>query len=265
MIAKHIGGTNMLFDTHAHFNDKRFKDDRDEAIKKAFESGVSYILNVSYNIPSLDDSVSLSRKYSYIYAAVGIHPHYSKEMNDEVFEKIASLAGDKKVVGIGEIGLDYYRDLSPRYVQKDCFVRQINLAKEVKLPIIVHIRDANEDALNILKNENAREVGGIIHSFSGDINMAKEVIENNFYISVGGPITYRNAGKLVDVVKYVPLDRLLIETDCPYLTPEPFRGRRNDSSLVRLVAEKIADIKGKTFDDIADITTSNAKRLFNIE
>ena len=254
----------MLFDTHAHFNDKRFKDDRDEAIKKAYESGVSYILNVSYNILSLGDSVSLSRKYSYIYAAVGIHPHYSKEMNDEVFEKIANLADDKKVVGIGEIGLDYYRDLSPREVQKDCFVRQINLAKEVRLPIIVHIRDANDDALKVLKNENAREVGGIIHSFSGDIDMAKEVIENNFYISVGGPVTYRNAGKLIDVVKYLPLDRLLIETDCPYLTPEPFRGRRNDSSLVRLVAEKIADIKGKTFDEIADITTNNAKRLFNI-
>ncbi|KNY29184.1 TatD family hydrolase [Pseudobacteroides cellulosolvens] len=254
----------MLFDTHAHFNDKRFKDDRDEAIKKAYESGVSYILNVSYNIPSLEQSISLSRKYSYIYAAVGIHPHYSKEMNDEVLEKVRSLAKNNKVVGIGEIGLDYYRDLSPREVQKDCFVRQIDLAKEIKLPIIVHIRDANEDALKVLKDENAREVGGIIHSFSGDINMAREVMENNFYISVGGPVTYRNAGKLIDVVKYVPLDRLLIETDCPYLTPEPFRGNRNDSSLVRLVAEKIAEIKDKTFDEIAEITTNNAKRLFKI-
>jgi TatD DNase family protein len=254
----------MLFDTHAHFNDKRFKEDRDEVINKAYESGVSYILNVSYNIPSLEHSVSLSKRYSYIYAAVGIHPHYSKEMNDEVLDKVRSLTQNKKVVAIGEIGLDYYRDLSPKEIQKKWFIKQIDLAKEIKLPIIVHIRDANEDAVKLLKDQNAREVGGIIHSFSGDINMAKEVMNNNFYISVGGPVTYRNAGRLVDVVKYVPEDRLLIETDCPYLTPEPFRGRRNDSSLVRLVAEKIASIKDKTFDEIAEITTNNAKRLFQI-
>jgi TatD DNase family protein len=254
----------MLFDTHAHFNDNRFKEDRDEVINKAYERGVSYILNVSYNIPSLEHSVSLSKRYSYIYAAVGIHPHYSKEMNDEVLDKVRSLTQNKKVVAIGEIGLDYYRDLSPREIQKKWFIKQIDLAKEIKLPIIVHIRDANEDAVKVLKDQNAREVGGIIHSFSGDINMAKEVMDNNFYISVGGPVTYRNAGRLVDVVKYVPEDRLLIETDCPYLTPEPFRGRRNDSSLVRLVAEKIASIKGKTFDEVAEITTNNAKRLFQI-
>ncbi len=255
----------MLFDTHAHFNDNRFKHDRDEAINNAHESGVSYILNVSYNIPSLDHSVSLSKRYNYIYAAVGIHPHYSKEMTDEVLNKVRSLAGNKKVVGIGEIGLDYYRDLSPREVQKDCFIKQIALAKELNLPIIVHIRDANEDALNVLKSENAKEVGGIIHSFSGDVKMAKEVLDNNFYISVGGPVTYRNVRNLVDVVKFVPDDKLLIETDCPYLTPEPFRGKRNDSSFVRLVAEKVAEIKGKNFEEIANITTANAKRLFNID
>jgi len=254
----------MLFDTHAHFNDNRFKYDRDEAIKSAHESGVSYILNVSYNISSLEQSVSLSRRYSYIYAAVGIHPHYSKDMNTEVLDKIRTLAENKKVVGIGEIGLDYYRDLSPRDDQKKLFVRQIDLAKDLKLPIIVHIRDANEDALNVLKDEDAKAVGGIIHSFSGDVNMARQVLDNNFYISVGGPVTYHNTRNLVDVIKFIPDDRLLIETDCPYLTPEPFRGKRNDSSLVRLVAEKIAEIKGMSFEEIANITTNNAKRLFNI-
>lgn len=254
----------MLFDTHAHFNDNRFRHDRDEAISKAHESGVSYILNVSYNIPSLEQSVSLSRRYRYIYAAVGIHPHYSKEMNDEVLNKIRSLTTNKKVVAIGEIGLDYYRDLSPRDVQKKWFVQQIDLAKELKLPIIVHIRDANEDALKVLKDTNAKEVGGIIHSFSGDVKMAREVLDNNFYLSVGGPVTYHSAKNLTDVVKFVPEDKLLIETDCPYLTPEPFRGKRNDSGFVRLVAEKVAEIKGKSFEEIADITTNNAKRLFNI-
>jgi len=254
----------MLFDTHAHFNDRRFNEDRDEAIRKAHDSGVSYIMNVSYDIRSMEQSVSLTKRYSYIYATVGIHPHYSKEMNDEVLKKVRSLAGDKKVVGIGEIGLDYYRDLSPRDVQKKWFAEQITLAKELKLPIVVHIRDANEDALDILKVESARDVGGIIHSFSGDIKMAREVLENNFYISVGGPITYHNARSLRDVVKFVPIEKLLIETDCPYLTPEPFRGKRNDSSLVRFVAEKIAEVKEMKFEDVARITTANALKVFNI-
>jgi len=254
----------MLFDTHAHFNDNRFKHDRDEAIKNAYKSGVSYILNVSYNIPSLEHSLSLAGRYSFIYAALGIHPHYSKDMNDDLLDKIRNLCENKKVVAIGEIGLDYYRDLSPRDVQKEWFIKQINLAKELKLPIIVHIRDANEDALDVLKAENAKEVGGIIHSFSGDIKMAKDAIDNNFYISIGGPVTYPNARNLIEVVKFVPEERLLIETDCPYLTPEPFRGKRNDSSLVRLVAEKIAEIKGKSFEEIASITTNNAKVLFGI-
>lgn len=255
----------MLFDTHAHYNDKRFANDRDQIIRKVHEDGVSYIMNVSYNLPSLEHSVSLSKRYPYIYCAVGIHPHYSKEMNYEMLDKIRSLSENKKVVAIGEIGLDYYRDLSPRDIQKKWFEEQIDLAKKVKLPIIIHIRDANEDALNVLKEKNARDVGGIIHSFSGDIKMAREVLDNNFYISVGGPVTYNNAKTLRDVVKFVPEDRLLIETDCPYLTPEPFRGKRNDSGFVKLVAQEIAHIKGKSFEEIADITTANAKRLFNIE
>jgi len=255
----------MLFDTHAHFNDHRFKDDRDQVITKAYESGVAYIMNVSYNLSSLEHSVSLARRYDYIYAAVGIHPHYAKEMDDQVLQKIRSLTTNQKVLAIGEIGLDYYRDLSPREVQQTWFIKQIELAKEVKLPIVVHIREANEDALQVLKAEHAQEVGGIIHSFSGDLRMAREVMDRNFYISVGGPVTYRNAKNLVEVVKFVPEDRLLIETDCPYLTPEPFRGARNDSSLVRLVAEKIAQIKGRSFEEIAQITTANAKKLFGID
>jgi hydrolase, TatD family len=226
----------MLSDTHAHFNDNRFKHDRDEAIRNAHDSGVSYILNVSY---SIEQSVSLSKKYSYIYAAVEIHPHDAKEMNEDVMNKIRHFAENEKVVAIGEIGLDYYRDLSPRDIQKKWFIKQIDLSKKLKLPIIVHIRYANEDALDVLKTENAKDVGGIIHSFSGDVKMAREVLDNNFYISVGGPVTYKNARHLIDVVRFVPDDRLLIETDCPYLTPEPFGGKRNDSSLVRLVAEKI--------------------------
>jgi TatD DNase family protein len=254
----------MLFDTHAHFDNSRFKHDRDESIRNAHDKGVSYILNVSCNIPSLEQSVSLSGKYSYIYAAVGVHPHYVKDMNEEIINKIRRLAENKKVVAIGEIGLDYYRDLSPRGIQKKWFIEQIGLAKKLKLPIIVHTRNSDEDAFNVLKAENAKDVGGIIHSFSGDVKMAKVALDNNFYISISGPVTYNNSMNLINAVRFVPDDRLLIETDCPYLTPEPFRGRRNDSSMVRLVAEKIAEIKGRSFEEIANMTTNNAKRLFNI-
>ncbi|MCX7921362.1 MAG: TatD family hydrolase [Clostridia bacterium] len=254
----------MLFDTHAHYNDNRFKHDRYEAIEMAHNSGVSYILNVSYSIPSLNQSISLSKRFSYVYAAVGIHPHYASELNDELLNQIRSLAANKKVVALGEIGLDYYRNLSPQDVQKLWFAKQIALAKELDLPIIVHNRDAHEDVYSILKSEDAKTVGGVIHSYSGNVEMARKLLDNNFYISISGPVTYRNAKELADVVRFVPGDRLLIETDCPYLTPEPFRGKRNDSSLVRLVAERIAEIRGASLEEIARVTTDNAKRLFRI-
>ncbi|HEX9059494.1 MAG TPA: TatD family hydrolase [Clostridia bacterium] len=255
----------MFFDTHAHFNDRRFADDREAAIKNAYDSGVSYILNVSYDEKSMQHSVSLSGKYSFIYAAVGIHPHYAEKMDNNLLEKVKSLSTKSKVVAIGEIGLDYFRDLSPRDIQKKWFKRQIELSSEVKLPIIIHVRDAYEDMVEIIKATDARNSGGIIHSFMGDIRTAREVLDNNFYISFSGPITYKNARDLIDVVKFVPEDRILIETDCPYLTPEPHRGKRNDSSLVVHVTEKIAEIKGKSVEEIANITTGNAKRLFNIQ
>ncbi|HHW47786.1 MAG TPA: TatD family hydrolase [Clostridiaceae bacterium] len=254
-----------LFDSHAHYDDARFQDDRDEALQRAFDSGVKYILNASSDVESAKVAISLARKFDFVYAAVGVHPHNVENINDGTLSILLDFASDHKVVAIGEIGLDYYYDNSPRELQRYWFSKQINLAKELSLPVIVHNRESHEDALRIIKNEGAREVGGVFHCYSGSVEMARELLDNEFYISVGGTVTFKNAKKIIDVVKYVPLDRLLIETDCPYLTPEPYRGRRNESVYVRLVAEKVAEIKGVCFEEIAGITTENAKRLFRIK
>ncbi len=255
----------MLFDTHAHYNDQRFEEDRHEIIRNAHEEGVSYILNASSDIPSISFSVSLSQEYDFVYAAVGVHPHNAAEIDESLLETLKEYAKMPKTVAIGEIGLDYYYDNSPREIQKYWFARQIGLAKSLNLPIIVHDRDAHEDVMNIIKAEDAKAVGGVMHCFSGSVEMARDLLDMNFYISIGGPVTFKNAKKAIEAVKYVPMDRLLIETDSPYLTPEPFRGKRNYSGYVGLVAEKIAGIKGVTFEEIAEITTNNAKRLFGIK
>lgn len=255
----------MFFDSHAHYDDERFKDDRFETIMKAYESGVTYILNASSNIASSVDTVSLTREFDFVYGAVGVHPHCADEINDDTYKTLKELTKEDKIVAIGEIGLDYYYEYSPKDVQKLHFAKQIALAKELNLPIIVHDRDAHKDTMDIIKSENAKDTGGVFHCYSGSVEMLKEVLDNNFYISVGGALTFKNAKKLVEVVEYVPLDRLLIETDCPYLTPEPHRGKRNDSSYVRYVAEKISDIRGIETEKVAEITMDNAKRLFGIK
>lgn len=254
----------MLFDTHAHYDDEKFAEDRYEVIEKAYESGVSYIINASTDIKSCEDSLAYAHRYEYVYAAVGIHPHEVSGIDDNTLDRVAQLAKDEKVIAIGEIGLDYYYDFAPREIQKHWFAQQINLARELKLPIIVHDRDAHQDSMDIIKQQKANEVGGVFHCYSGSVEMAKELLKHNFYISVGGSLTFKNAKKLVEVVQWIPLDKLLIETDCPYLTPEPFRGKRNDSSYVRLVAEKVAQIKDMSFEMVAEATFNNAKKLFSI-
>ncbi|MDQ2086360.1 TatD family hydrolase [Herbivorax sp. ANBcel31] len=254
----------MFFDSHAHYDDEKFNEDRREIIKEAFKNGVSYILNASSSRESVPKAVSLADEYENFYAAIGIHPHDAKDMDEEFIEVLEDYAKNKKVVAIGEIGLDYYYDFSPKSIQKNVFERQINLAKDIKLPIIIHDRDAHEDVLNIVKNEKAKEVGGVFHCFSGSVEMAKIVMDNNFYISLGGTVTFKNARKAVEVAEYVPIERLLIETDCPYLAPEPYRGKRNYSGYVKFVAQKIADIKGMELEEVAQKTTDNAKKIFKI-
>lgn len=254
----------MLFDTHAHYDDEKFALDRYDVIEKAYSSGVSYIINAATDIKSCEESLAFAHKYEYVYAAIGIHPHEVGKVDENTLSRIGQLAKEDKVVAIGEIGLDYYYDTAPREIQKHWFAQQINLARDLKLPIIVHDRDAHQDSMDILKGNKANEVGGVFHCYSGSVEMAKELLNYNFYISVGGALTFKNAKKLVEVVRWMPMDRLLIETDSPYLTPEPHRGKRNDSSYVRFVAEKVAQIKQLSFEEVAKVTLDNAKKLFRL-
>jgi len=255
----------MLFDTHAHLDDDRFDKDRDETIIQCQRDGVELILNAGSNIETSVKAIALAKKYEFIYAAVGVHPHDAAEMDEETAGVLAALAGNRKVRAIGEIGLDYHYDLSPRDVQRQRFVEQIDLARQLKLPIIVHDREAHGDVMDIFKKTRIKEVGGVLHSFSGSAEMALECIKLGLYISISGPVTFENARKTVEAVKQVPLDMLLIETDSPYLTPVPYRGKRNYPGYVRLVAEKIAEIKGISFEEVARQTLENGKRLFGIE
>lgn len=254
----------MLFDTHAHLNATQFNEDVEQVIERARAEGVSHIVVVGFDRPTIERAMELAEQYSFIYAAVGWHPVDAVHMTDEDLSMIERLAAHPKVVALGEMGLDYYWDQSPKDIQKEVFRKQIRLAKKVKLPIIIHNRDATADIVDILREENAGEVGGVMHCFSGSIEVARQCMDMNFYISFGGPVTFKNAKKPKEVAKEIPLDRLLIETDCPYLTPHPFRGKRNEPSYVKYVAEAIAELKGLSFEEVAQKTSDNAKRLFGI-
>lgn len=255
----------MLFDTHAHFCDEQYDKDRDEVIARAVQSGVEYIVTVSSDIATSVENITLTQNYDVFYAAIGVHPHNVIDLNNNIISALIDFASFPKVVAIGEIGLDYFYNNSPREAQKIWFSKQLSLAKDLKLPVIVHNREAHEDTIAILKSENAKEVGGVLHCFSGSVEVAREALNMNFMISFAGPVTFKNANKLLEAVKYVPDDMLLIETDSPYLSPEPYRGKRNESSYIKQIAQKIAKLKGKSFEYIAERTTSNGKRLFGIE
>lgn len=254
----------MLFDSHAHIDDEKFDADRDEVIARARENGVTGIINVGACMASSARSVALAEQYESIYAAVGIHPHDAKDTQEADYEQLAAWSKQDKVVAIGEIGLDYYYDLSPRDVQRAVFVRQIDVARQMNMPFIVHDRDAHGDVMDILKKE-AKGLPGVLHCFSGSLEMAREVIKMGFYISIAGPVTFKNAAKLPEIVANVPLERLLVETDCPYLTPHPHRGKRNEPAYVKLVAQQVANLRGINLSDLAVATSANVKKLFKIE
>lgn len=254
----------MLFDTHAHLDDGKYDLDREEMLQRAQEKGVKLILNVGYDLPSSQRSVKLASEYDFVYAAVGIHPHDAKSANSMVWDELEELTKNPKVVALGEMGLDYYWDNSPRDVQKEVFLQQIGLAKRLKKPIIIHDRDAHGDVMEILRAEQDGSLEGVLHCFSGSLEMAKECIKLGFHISIAGPVTFNNANKLVQVAQEVPLDRLLIETDAPYLTPTPFRGKRNESAYVAYVAAKIAELRQMDTQEIDHQTYENGCRLFRI-
>lgn len=255
----------MLFDTHVHLNAEQFKEDIEEVIKRAKEAGVDHMVVVGFDRPTITKAIELVETYDFLYAAVGWHPVDAIDMREEDLAWIESLASHRKVVAIGEMGLDYYWDKSPKDVQVEVFRKQIQLAKKVKLPIIIHNREATADIIEILKEEGASEVGGIMHCYSGSVEIAKECVKMNFLISLGGPVTFKNAKKPKEVAREIAIEHLLIETDCPYLAPHPYRGKRNEPAYVRLVAEEIARIKEISVEQVGKITTDNAKKLFGID
>ena len=250
-----------IFDTHAHYDDSRFDEDRDELISALNEKGVSCIINCGCDLKSSLTTIALSEKYNFIYAAIGVHAHEAEEATEEDLQEIERLYQNKKVVAVGEIGLDYHYDFSPRERQLEIFERQLILANKLNLPVIVHDRESHEDTMNLLKKHKPR---GVVHCFSGSVEMAKEVVKLGMYIGIGGAVTFKNAKKPVEVVEYLPLDRLLLETDAPYMTPVPFRGQRCDSAHIAYTAEKIAEIKNMDVQQIIDICNNNAKKLFNV-
>ncbi|PLX82587.1 MAG: radical SAM protein [Desulfuromonas sp.] len=257
--------TAPLVDTHAHLDSNQFRDDREEVIARAIEGGISHILTIGCDLESSRASVEIARSHPRVYAAVGIHPHDAAQADPAGLQEIASLVAENdKVVAVGEIGLDFYRDRSPRPLQREAFRRQIRLAREAGKPIIVHDRDSHGEVLQILQEENAAEVGGVLHCFSGDIALARACIGMGFYISFAGPLTYPRNEALREVARAIPADHMLVETDCPYLAPQPLRGKRNEPAHVRHTARTLAEVKGLTVADIARITNLNAHYLFGI-
>lgn len=251
----------QYFDSHAHYDDKRFREDREELLRELLPaSGVSHIINIGCDVKSSEMSIRLADRYDYIYAAVGVHPHELYDMSSQTIAKLKKLSEHPKVVAIGEIGLDYYYDTHPRELQRFWFRQQLRLAEEVALPVVIHSREASQETFDIIQSTQVRR--GSIHCYSGSAQMAMDYVKMGFHIGVGGVVTFSNAKKLVETVEAIPIEHILIETDCPYLSPNPNRGKRNDSSNLKYVVEKIAEIKKMTPEAVAKITAENAKSLF---
>ena len=253
----------MLFDTHAHMDDEAFREDRAELLRSLPEQGIALLMNPGCSLESSRNASKLSQEYDYIYAAVGSHPDVADEVNEAVLEEYRVLCKlNPKIRAIGEIGLDYHYEDIPREIQKQAFRAQMALARELGLPAIVHERDAHEDGMKIV--EEFPDVTGVFHCYSGSLEMAKQLIKRGWYIGFTGVLTFKNARKAIEVAANIPLDRLVLETDCPYMAPEPFRGRRNDPGKLYRMAEKLAQIRELSVEEIHAITVENGKRLYNI-
>ena len=252
-----------IIDTHAHYDHRQFNENRDEILANLPSNGIEHVINVGSDMKSTEASIKLSEKFPNIYASVGVHPHYASIFeNASNLDKLKKLATSKKVVAYGEIGLDFFHNFSPQDMQREWFKKQLGLACELDMPVIIHSRDANDEVFDIMKSSPARR--GVIHSFSGDWALAAKYVGLGFYIGVGGVVTFKKADALKEVCKEAPLSKILLETDCPYLAPHPFRGKRNDSTKLMLVAEEIAKIKGVSVEEVCYATSKNAKELFAI-
>lgn len=256
----------MIFETHAHYDDESFDEDREQLLCSLPEQGIGRVINVGASIETTKTTLALAAKYDFIYAAVGVHPSDIDGLNEETYAWLKQQATLPKTVAIGEIGLDYYWDKEPEVqkVQRYWFKRQLELARETKLPVIIHSREAAADTMEVMRDAHAEEIPGVIHCYSYSKEMAQEFIRMGYYIGVGGVVTFKNAKKLKETVESIPLDRILLETDCPYMAPEPYRGTRNDSSNIPYVIAKIAELKGITTEEVERVTEQNARKLFSL-
>ncbi len=259
-----IRGFHMIFDTHAHYDDEQFDIDRDSLLLSMKENGIGTIVNIGANLASSETTLELAHKYDFVYGAVGVHPSDSAELSEDNFDRIRQMSADEKCVAIGEIGLDYYWPEPDHEIQKKWFVRQLDLAREVKLPVVIHSRDAAADTVQILKDNNAGDIGGVVHCFSYSKEVALECVRMGFYIGVGGVLTFKNGKKMKEVVSEIPIEKIILETDCPYLAPEPNRGKRNSSLNLPYVVKAMAEIKGISEEEVIDITERNARAMYKL-
>jgi len=255
----------MLIDSHAHLEMPEFKKDLEAVIHRAKKSGVEYIFTVGTEKKDWSRALEIALNHPAVYAILGVHPHNAKEVDDQTYPMLKGLCQNEKVKAYGEIGLDFFRNLSPRNIQLKRFREQIGFAKELSLPIVVHDRAAHRETLEVLKSEKAEDCGGIIHCFSGDYEMAVACMDMGFYISIPGSITFKSAESAREIIAKIPLESLLLETDAPFLTPEPFRGKRNEPSYVRYTAQKVAEIKRVSYEKVAEVTTENALRVYRLK
>ena len=253
----------MLFDTHAHLNDPAFDEDREELMAGLRDKGIGYVMNAGCSLQSSKDIIAMVENYPWLYASVGSHPDSADEVNEDVIEEYRQLCRHEKVKAIGEIGLDYYYEDIPREIQKNAFRMQMALAQEVDLPVIIHEREAHDDGMRIVKE--FPKVKGVFHCYSGSAEMARQLVNMGWYIGFTGVLTFKNARKAVETAASIPLDRIVLETDCPFMAPEPFRGKRNDPGYLPKMAEKLAEIRGISVEEAIAVTTENAKRLYRIE
>lgn len=254
----------MIFETHAHFDDDAFNEDRDNLLKEIRKQGISYVMNVGASLASVKTSIELAEKYDFVYAAAGVHPSETEELNEENFLWLKEQCLKEKVRAVGEIGLDYYWQEPEREIQKKWFRRQLQLAAEIDKPVIIHSREAAADTLEIMKEENTEKLQGVIHCFSYTKETAREYLNWGYYFGIGGVVTFQNAKKLKEAVEYIPIENILLETDSPYLAPVPYRGKRNSSLNLPIIAQAIAEIKGLSYEEVTDITTKNALKFYRL-
>ncbi|HAB93825.1 MAG TPA: hydrolase TatD [Lachnospiraceae bacterium] len=254
----------MIFDTHAHYDDEAFDNDREELLKSLPGAGIGRVVNIASSPESIDECLALAHKYDHVYCALGIHPEHCAEMTEEMLEEIRGKLSDEKALAVGEIGLDHYWPEPDPKIQEYWFERQLRLAAEVGLPVVIHSREAAADTLRIMKENHAENIGGVLHCYSYSVELAREFLKMGFYIGIGGVVTFKNARKLVEVAKEIPLERILLETDCPYLAPVPFRGKRNSSLYLPYVVTKIAEIKGISEEEVIRVTEKNAEKMYGL-